>query len=155
MSTRIFAAYNAYLAIIQTALPAGFQVLDGPQTGYPDQDLVIVGCQDPMAGNDLIAVDTGAQNWITVGPPQHRDETFIIWATYVAWTGDNDFPSCRARADTNISLIETAVRADLTLGGALTNPGWAGIAITQMKQVLAQRGVALHIQFALACRARI
>lgn len=155
MSTRIFAAYNAYLAVITAALPT-VTVFDGPQPKLPhDRDYIIVGCADPISDGMVLAVDSGQQDWITLGPQRPRDEHFVIYSTLIAWTGANDLPDCRARADANISAIETAVRADLTLGGALTQPGWCGIAITQMSHTLYNVGTVLHAQFALACRARI
>lgn len=159
MSTRIFAAYNAYLAVIKTALPdmdAAGAVFDGPQPKYATNiDFVVVGCADPLADGMVLAVDSGQQEWITLGPQRPRDETFVIYSTLITWTGDNDLPGCRARADAGLSAIEAGVRADLTLGGALTNPGWCGIAVTQMGHTQYTSGTALHAQFALACRARI
>lgn len=155
MATRFFAAYNAYLQVIRNALPE-VTVFDGPQPKLPtDKDLVVVGCADPLADGMSLAVDSGQQDWITLGPQRPRDETFVIYSTLIAWTGANDLSDCRVRADAGISAIETAVRADLTLSGALTNPGWCGIAVTQMSHVLYNVGTALHVQFALACQARI
>src|SRR6266496_5373782 len=158
MATRIFAAYNAYLALVRGALPtldAVGAVYDGPQiASTTSKDVVIVGCSNPLDTGMTLAVDTGQQDWVAVAPPsQPRDESFAIYSTYVAWTGSNDLAGCRARADTNISAIETAVRANPLLSGGLTAPGWSSLSVVSLEQVQDPSGAALHVLFALVCHA--
>jgi hypothetical protein len=157
VATRFFAAYNGLLTAVQTALPA-VKVYDGPQAAFPtDLDFVLVGVQDPLSTGMKLAVDTGATDWAGLmnyaGRP--RDETFTIWSTMVDWTGDDDLPTCRSRAETQIAAIETQIAADLTLGGALTQPGWARLYVNSLEQIADTGRWAIHTSFAVACRARI
>ena len=160
MSTRFFAAYNGLLTLTKAALPAldaVGAVYDGPQPTLPtDKDLVIVGCQDPFSEGPTLAVDAGQQDWVAVSPPPRpRNETFTIFNSLIAWTGSNDLPGCRTRAETNIGLIETAIANDLSLNGGLTLPGWASLSVVSFTQGQATTGSLLVVLFAVACRARI
>lgn len=170
MATKIFSAYNALLAQIQAALPAldGVgDVFDGPQGGKipTDKDLVYVGCDDPLTSSTVTAVDNGTQTWLDLGA-YDKTETFTIFCSYVAWTGDNGFADCRARAETNIALIETALRpppygtGDGMLGtptvqGPLGPTGWCSFWIGRFQQVATSAGPALHVLFAVDCTTRI
>ena len=162
MQTLIFDAYEAYLALITTAVPT-FTVYDGPQPTLPtDQQMVLVGVADPLATGMVLAVDTGQQDWQSLGASE-RLETFLIWSTLVVWSGDNDLPGLRATAKTAIVAIAAALRpppagtGDAMLGNVLNEGGngWCGLAVTKVEQVQTVDGTALHVQFALACTAYI
>lgn len=166
--TLIFDGYDAYLTLIETALtPSGFVVFDGPQATMPtDKKMVLVGVDEPRVGDGgmSLAVDAGTQEWESLGA-YSRMETFTILSTMVVWTGDNDLAGCRAVAKAGINIIGVALRpapygsGDAMLGNVLNQngggTGWCGLAVTRLQQISDPAGVALHVQFALACNARI
>jgi len=160
--TLIFDAYNAYLTLVQTACPT-WTVFDGPQPVLPtDKQMILLGVDDPLTGGMQLAVDAGQQDWESLGAGA-RMETFTILSTLVVWTGDNDLPGCRASAKTALTAIAAALRpapggtGDAMLGNVLNlgGTGWCGIGVTRMSQIQEGAGVALHVQFALACTARL
>jgi len=161
VSTAIFDAYNAWLALIKTALPtlaANGAIYDGPQAGYvTNTDFVVVGADDLTTTGPVVAVDSGQQQWIALrnAISRTRDEEFPIFAVLGAWIGNDDFAACRARAKTNLNAIFNALAPDLTLGGALTPPGWSGMTVTGMSIAPSPDGPALHVPFTLTCRARV
>jgi hypothetical protein len=158
MATTVFAAYNGFLTAVQAAVTAGTVVYDGPQPTVPTAfDYVVVGCDDVLAQGPTLAVDNGQRAWIGImaNAGRHADETFDIYTTVVSSTGSNNLPDCRSRAAANHAAIEAAVRSDLTLGGALTGPGWVvGLAVVRVQQITTA-GAAVHMLLQLACRARV
>jgi hypothetical protein len=157
-TSQIFGALDALVAIAQAALPAGVDTIDGPFATQPaEQDYLVVGVDQPPPhlGQAIRAVN-GSSAWVGVGG-QHRDETFSIWCMYVAYSSDPTFTLSRARAHTNIGLLETALRTGSggLLNGALTNPAWAGLQITDVAQQNDGNGCQVHVLFSVDCRGRI
>jgi hypothetical protein len=160
VSTRFFAAYTGLLAAVKTALPALDAIgaiYDGPQAGIPtDPEFVLVGVPDPTNDGPYRSIDGGQQDWaaILANNLRPRDESFIIFSTLIISSGDDDLADCRSRADTNISAIETQLRNDLSLGGALNTQylkGWCGLTVQSVDQFRD----AVHVLFSVACRTRI
>jgi hypothetical protein len=178
----IFDAYTAYLALHRVVL-VGWTVYDGPQPTFPtDQLMALVGCDDPLAGGMVTAVDNGDQQWEALGESS-RLETFTIYSTLVVWSGDADFPGLRALAQSGVDALGAALRppphgvGDVTLGGVLatgggTFPGldsfpsmqqflsaggvgWCGLSVTRLQQVSSTEGTAVHVGTALSCTARV
>jgi hypothetical protein len=170
VATKAFSSYNAILFQIRAALPLLANVgdvFDGPQGGTipTDKDLVFVGCDDPLTSSTVLAIDIGQQDWMSI-PDVSKMESFLIWSSYVAWTGDdNDFASCRARAEANIALIEAQFWANRTGGpnapdgklgtnskpGPLAPTGWSNFYVSRLQQIATPAGPAVHIPFAIAC----
>lgn len=157
-ATAIFAAYDAWLALIKTALPtldANGAIYDGDTGSYTTStDFVVVGANDLTANGDRTAVDNGQQQFVSM-PAGPRDEQFTLYAILVSWIGNKDLADCRTRARANLNAIATAQRADLTLGGALPQPSWSGISVQSAAQRESPQGSSLHVPFALDCRCRI
>jgi hypothetical protein len=156
-TSQIFGAIDQMVAVAKSVLPGTCDVFDGPITVQsPEQDFLLVGVEEYRPGSvqPVSAVD-GTSDWAGLGA-QRRDETFTIHNTYVAWSGDPTFSTARARAHTNIGLIETALRGSaFALNGALNNPGWVALQITRVRQVNAGNGIQVHVQFGAVCRGRI
>lgn len=160
MSTsQIPAAINNLFSICTTVMPTGVDVLDGPPLVQPARDYLIVGGDSAvsMPGTVMAAVD-GSSTF--VGLPvgqQHRDETFTIHCLYVAFSGDPTLTTLRARAFTNIGLLENTIRVmpGASLNGALGAPGWTQIVITRVDQDASGNGAQVHVAFGLVCRGRI
>lgn len=170
-TSQLFAGYNALLLVAQTALPTLVgvgAVYDGPQPEFlTSQDAVFVGCDDPVSSSEVLAVDSGNQDWVSDGPGVGADkrESFTIYCSYVAWTGDNDLPGCRSRAASNIALIETALRSNPTGGptasdgllgtnavpGPLAPTGGSSISVVRLKMIQTNSGPALHVLFQVNC----
>lgn len=171
-TTQIFAAYNALLAQVQAALPTLVnvgEIYDGPQPNLPTgMDLVFIGCDDPIAASTVLAIDSGRQEFRDLGAFDKK-ETFTIYCSYVAWTGDNNLPDCRNRAASNIALIETALRPNVTGGptgadgmlgtnttpGPLAPDGYCDLSVIRLQQVQTANGPAVHVQFSVDCIAYI
>jgi hypothetical protein len=157
ISSRIFPAINAVVAIATAALEATeTTVIDGPVSSQvPDGNFLCVGADTPYnSGTQIMAVD-GDSDWAALGA-RAREETFTIWCTYVAWTGDSDLSDARARAATDIGELEAALRAapGFNLNGTLPS-GWVALVITRVSQVNTDNGVQVHVLFGVVCRARI
>lgn len=162
--TLIFAAYDAFLDLIRTALP-DLTVFDGPQAGYPDDESFIVyGTDDPIIDGPHTAVDAGVQDWESLGA-QSRMETFAIWATLVNWSGDDDYTPLRAAANSQVRAIGQALRPpphgtgdamlNNTLNQAGNGVGWCGLTVTRMRQMNTNAGIAVHVPIMLACTGRL
>jgi hypothetical protein len=156
-TSQIFGAVKALVSISKTALPATVDVFLGPITvQVPEQDFLLVMCDDPHnQGAPIVGVD-GTSDWAALGAGR-RDETFVIHNTYVAFSSNPDISALLDRAATNIGLIETAMRgtAGFILGGALNSPAWAAVQIIRVSAVNVGDGVQLHVLFGVACRGRI
>jgi hypothetical protein len=171
-TSQLFAAYNALLAQVTTALPALAAVgaiYDGPQpTLATNTDLVFIGCDDPLSASTVLAIESGKQEWLDLGA-FNKQETFTIMCSYVAWSGDEDLPGCRTRAAANIALIETQLRPNPTGGttapdgmlgtnganGPLAPTGWCSLSLVRMQVVSSSGGPALHVLFQVECTTRI
>lgn len=157
LSSRIVPAINGLLTIAQTTLDV--PVLDGPTAKIPTaKDFLVIGCQD-LDGSGMSVAAEGAQDWAALGA-RDKDELFAIHNVYVAWAGNSGALSdCRTRAWTNLGLLEIALRdipsGNFNLNGALTNPGWCAISINRILAIQSTAGPGIHVQFDVACRARI
>jgi hypothetical protein len=155
-TSQIFGALDALVAQAKTSMPAGVDVYDGPINALPARDFLLIGCDNPHnQGAPIVGVD-GASDWAALGA-QRRDETFSIHNVYVAFSSDPNLTTSRARAKTNIGLLETALRQNpgITLSGALNNPGWVAVVIHRLDQVNTGDGVQVHVHFDVVCRGRI
>jgi hypothetical protein len=155
-TSQIFPALDALVAITIAAVPATITVYDGPVTiTPPEQDFIIVGAEDVYNQGQPIAAVDGTSDWAALGAGK-RDEFFTIHNTYVAWSGDETLTTTRARAQTNIGLIETALRTTgKTLNGTLNSPGWCALQITKVAQVKPGNGCQVHVTYGVVCRGRI
>lgn len=161
MSTsQIFAAVDNLVAIATGLFDAStVSVFDGPISAQPStQDFLIVGADSNPPPTTVVAAVSGSSDWIGLGA-LHRDELFTINCLYVAFSKDPTFTVMRARAKANIGLIESALRSNtgtgFSLNGALNQPGWSAVEITQVNQVNDGDGGQVHIGFGVVCRGRI
>lgn len=169
-STRIFAALNAGLSVIQSVfLSTSVVVFDGPQPQFPtDQDFIVWGCDNVLAEGMIQAVTNGDQEWLDLGSSLPTiKESFTLLGTYVTWTGDNDFPTLRSNADTNLGLLEAGIRPNVgptdpdgQLGtnsspGPLGPTGWCQLSVRDVQIVSSNQGTAMHVTFGIDCWTRI
>lgn len=166
VQTLVFDAYDAYLDLHKTTwadLADKDAIYDGPQPVIPtDPVYAIIGCDDPTIDGFMTSVDQGNQEWESLGASA-RMETFTIWSTLVAWTGDNNFPALRAEANTRITDLGVALSppprgtGDAMLNNVLNSGGvgWCGLTIARFRVKADPDGFALHILYSLACTARI
>lgn len=157
-------ALNALYALVVAAVPSSVTVLLGPQPVTPGAtgDVVLIGVDDPASNGPALAIE-GEQEFVLVG--NTRKETFTIYSTYVAWSGDQDIPGCLSRADANLGLVENALRTNgvgggMSLNGALygvgnNTMGYCGMGISKVSLVSDDTGTAVHMQFVVACNAQI
>lgn len=99
-------------------------VFDGPVPPAVNKgDFVLVGSTsedgEDGASGDLILSDLGPGTW--------HDESGEVVCSAVSWSGGTDIAARRAAATQLATQCTTAVHADRTLGGLLTEPGLAQV----------------------------
>lgn len=158
--TLVYDAYEAYLAIIKAAVPANVTVFDGPQPIWPTEaSYVAVGVPDPMQDGVQTAIDSGSQDWESLGAGS-RQELFTIWSSLFVWSGDVTFPTLRATSKTILADIHAALRpppagtGDAMLNNTLNQggngTGWIlGLAVTRVQLLQDSNGAAVITQFPL------
>jgi hypothetical protein len=145
-TSRIPATIDALVSIFAAALP-DVQVLDGPPNVNLDLDFVTVGWS-PYA--DTAAEAT--QQFASIGT-QRRDEDFTVICYAGSYSGDTVTSARRTRAFQLVASAETALRADVTLGGVLAF--WAEMGDSTLHQEISDRGLDVGVTFHVHCKTRI
>jgi hypothetical protein len=145
-TSRIPATIDALVAIFVGALP-DVQILDGPPDVNLEADFVAVGWS-PYADT---AVDA-QQQFVSLGARQ-REEDFTVICYADSYSGDTDTSGRRARVFQLVGAVETALRADPTLGGVISL--WAEMGACTLHQDIDDRGLAIGVTFHIHCKTRI
>lgn len=149
MSTSRFGAVvDALIVSIGTA--TGATVLDGPsnQTLTVDEYVVVGGTDDP--DDDAGEIE---QEWNGLGASA-KQETGEVTCAVLVGTGGDVVKTARDRALVLFGQIETAVRADKTLGGVITS-GWCEMRSGRPSQRRNTNGLYARIVFTITYQSRI
>lgn len=166
--TQVDAVLAALVAQLQAATglraptdPAGdgIPVYDGPAPtldSTPVQQFVAIGWDGDTETSSVGA--STQQDWHDFGgtPGPARDETGQISCCILAapdGIDDTDLPALRAAAVATLGLVETAIRADVSLG--LANLLWCHITANQLIQEQNIDGALVNLQFVVTYRALI
>lgn len=142
-TTTIPNAITALLAVIEAAVPTGTQVSDGAPVEYTAPNAVYI---DGWTSNQAPAS-------LAASPSFQVEEDYEIEGTIRAYQGDVDQAASRTTAFALFKAIQTGIRADPRLGGAV-RVAW----ITKNDGAQGGTdigGVATEIDFAVHCEARI
>jgi len=137
------------LVAIFAALPAlsGVDVRDGPPLdGMGDADFVLVGHD---ATPDSSADMTVEQEWADLACTR-RYETGEVICSALSQTGDTDLQARRDRAFALLAACESAVLADLTLGGVAMSAQFSRASARQFQN---KNGSAVVVPFTVTYRA--
>lgn len=106
----------ALVGILQTALGTAVPVYDGlPATASADLQFLVVGDDgDPTSGDNPAGSTTQTRAERMDG---RTTETGDVTCALICQTGDDDLPALRTASRLLMLGIETALRADRTLGG--------------------------------------
>lgn len=147
-TSAIPAAIDALLVALRGAAGlSGVDVFDGqPMTGE-NPDHVCVG-HDPL--DPLNAVEA-SQTPASLGN-RAREESFDILCSLGSWSGDDKMSDRRTRALALFAVVETVVRANVTLNGAVRT---AQIGTYTLVQEQTDQGSSAGLRFRIACSARL
>lgn len=121
-------------------------------TVEPGLDYLMVGVDDPDGQRSASAAEA-TQDWAHANSTT-RDENGVVTCAAVSWNGDGDAKAARDHAFATVAAVETAVRADPTLGVAgvlyahVTGP-------IELSQDQTQTGAVAYVLFRITYRARI
>lgn len=144
---------DATLAALTFADTIGVRVYDGdpPTAEYPKQALYI-GVDDPDSDSQVVA--DGEQEWAALGALA-RDEHITLWCAAETWYGDSEaIGPARTAACAIVAAVETILRADGTLGGAVMF-GAPGITGHRVQQAWAESGCRVRVTFRIEMKARL
>jgi hypothetical protein len=137
--TTVPAALDALAAVCRTALPAGFQVTDGPDYD-PRLGFLAVGWHsndEPAVTESTVIADLGLR---------HDQENYDIHSLLSLHVGSETVSSVRADLYASFELISTAIAADRDLGGAVHR---ARIVQHEYLPMVDEGGVTVSIRFAV------
>lgn len=120
----------------------GIEIIDGQPTTNTPKDFVAVGYSENGAAI------SGGQEPATLGNLR-RSETYDIACQVSAWTGSTDIVAVRERAFTLFAAVETAVRNDATLNGAVI---FSDIGSIDVSQYQTEQGAVVDIDFTVAVK---
>lgn len=148
-ATTQHAAIEALVAMWSAAVDV--PVYDGPNAiENAPKGAVWVG-YDPTA-EDGEAVST-SQDWAELGAQNRsKDETGTITCAAAAWSGDSNTQPRRVAVAQLLTDLETAHRADVTLGGAVM---YSNFAAGNLHQQLTADGNEVLALFTVTFRSRI
>lgn len=149
MATSSIPAAIAGLIATLKASPtlAGVDVFDGPPMAGENPDYMCVG-HDPT---DPLTAAEGSQTPASLGN-RSREESYEIACSLVAWSGGDSIAERRIRAMALFAGVEAAVRADITLGGAVRT---AQVGSYSLLQELTEQGASAGLRFRIICSARL
>jgi len=139
----ILTAFNASAGL------TGVRIFDGPEidASYPG-DFIAVGHDGSEDGE--VSVSNVTQSFEQLGNlKQFEDGTVDCWLA--TWDGGTSLSDRRARVATLLSAVDTAIRADVSLGGACI---YSSLSNHQMSYIQANNGVAISVTFTIDYRAR-
>ncbi len=149
----LVAAFKASATLGQATPPVA--IYDGPELTKASSKLHLwVGIDDPD-GQGLASSAESNQSFPGLGTRQ-RDELGLIYCAAEAWSGSTAVKSGRDSAYAIVHAIETILRTDATLAGALTTvAGWGEIDAIQLRQGQAEQGFVARVSFTIKYKARI
>ena len=149
MSTSRFGAVVDALVTLADATSVA-QVFDGPSLTADSltEYVVIGGTEDPGDNAGEIT-----QEWNGIGAKARQEQGEVQCAVLVS-TGDDTVKTARDRALAIRGEIETALRADPSLGGVLA-PGWAHLNESTAVQLRNTNGLAVRLPFRVTYQTRI
>lgn len=139
----ILTAFNASAGL------TGVRIFDGPEidASYPG-DFIAVGHDGSEDGE--VSVSNVTQSFEQLGNlKQFEDGSVDCWLA--TWDGGTSLSDRRARVATLLSAVDTAIRADVSLGGACI---YSSLSNHQMTYIQANNGVAISVTFSITYRAR-
>lgn len=139
----ILTAFNASAGL------TGVRIFDGPEidSSYPG-DFIAVGHDGSEDGE--VSVSNVTQTFEQLGNlKQFEDGSVDCWLA--TWDGGTSLSDRRARVATLLSAVDTAIRADVSLGGACI---YSSLSNHQMTYIQANNGVAISVTFTITYRAR-
>ena len=125
------------------------RIFDGPEidSSYPG-DFIAVGHDGSEDGE--VSVSNVTQSFEQLGNlKQFEDGSVDCWLA--TWDGGTSLSDRRARVATLLSAVDTAIRADVSLGGACI---YSSLSNHQMTYIQANNGVAISVTFTIEYRAR-
>jgi hypothetical protein len=128
---------------------AGVRIFDGIEIdgSYPG-DFIAIGHDGSDDGE--VSVSNTTQSFEQLGNfKQFEDGSIECFLS--TWDGGTSITARRARAATLISAVDTALRADLSLGGSCL---YSQIASFQFVYLQTTNGAAVNINFTISYRAR-
>ena len=139
----ILTAFNASAGL------TGVRIFDGPEidASYPG-DFIAVGHDGSEDGE--VSVSNVTQSFEQLGNlKQFEDGSIDCWLA--TWDGGTSLSDRRTRVATLLSAVDTAIRADVSLGGACI---YSSLSNHQMTYIQANNGVAISVTFSITYRAR-
>ena len=139
----ILTAFNASAGL------TGVRIFDGPEidASYPG-DFIAVGHDGSEDGE--VSVSNVTQSFEQLGNlKQFEDGSVDCWLA--TWDGGTSLSDRRAQVATLLSAVDTAIRADVSLGGACI---YSSLSNHQMTYIQANNGVAISVTFTITYRAR-
>lgn len=110
---------TALVATFQAAVGTTVPVYDGlPATASADLAFVVVGDDGDPTGGDTAAGTVTQQRGVD-RIDGRTTETGDVTCALICQTGDDDLPGLRSTSRTLMAALETAIRADRTLGGVV------------------------------------
>lgn len=130
-----------------TSALSGVEVHDGPPMTSDPGEWVAVGYDplDPTTSVEASQVPASLGN-------RAREESYEVLCSLASWSGDEDMANRRVRALELFAAVESAVRSDITLGGAVRTAQIASYALTQEQT---GSGSSAGVRFRIACSARL
>lgn len=145
----VFKLKAALVDAFTTALPTGWKVYNGQGASDDPGNFVMVGVGDPNSDQPELAA-SGSLEWAGLGHKSSKEESRIHCAA-VAWSGDVGnaaMAAVEATIDAGMSAIETALRTDPNLGGAVPGLNWVRYAGDwSLTELVAPDGTAAIFQF--------
>lgn len=141
-------------ALVTALTTAGINVVDGPAVNAADTgtDTLYIGWDGTEEGSDAASTD---QEWAGLGN-RARDENLTITCYAEATRGDTTLKPTRDAALAVVAAVETALRSDPQLGGALTGPSHAQFgAIDRLAQPQTPAGSRCGVVFTVTAFARL
>jgi hypothetical protein len=147
VTSRLPAAIDALIATFG-AVTTTFDGPDALPQDWPDEYVVVGGTENPDDEGATLSYE-----WAGLGAKQ-RSESGAITCAVVVWHGDVDVKANRDRVFVLLGLLEAAVVADPTLGGAVTS-GWFLPSSVVLSQRQNNRGSYARIVLTVSYKSRI
>jgi len=128
----------------------GVQIYDGPDINidsYPE-NWIAVGHDGNEDGD--VQVSDSRNTWELVGNYKMWEDGTLN-CTLVAQSGDTHLAPIRAQAQSMLSAVDTIIRSDPSIGGAVL---YSGLDSHRIRQMQTNAGAAVMIDFTIMYRAR-
>lgn len=153
MNTRLGVVIDALVSTMTTALP-NVLVLDGPPVrgATTGTSVLAIGWDGTEEGDEA---GTSSQEWAGIGN-HARNENLTVTCYAESTSGETTAKTVRDAALAVVQAVETALRSDPQLGGALTGPSYAQFGeISGLRQPQTSEGVRAGVVFTVTAFARI